>query len=129
MFGLEDAIQDFCTSMMNNTKINIIFEALGEKRVLDNTANIYVYRIIQELINNAVKHADSTQIIVQITTLAHKIMITVEDNGVGIDSKKLISSKGIGLSNIKHRVAYFKGSLEFDNNKPQGTVANIELNV
>jgi signal transduction histidine kinase len=128
-FGLNDAIKDFCTSIMSATHINIIYESMGEVRTLDNTANTYIYRIIQELINNAVKHAKPTQILVQLTTTTNKIMLTVEDNGQGLDSNKLAASKGIGITNIKHRVNYFKGNIDFDNNTPHGTVINIELNV
>ena len=128
-FGLDDAIKDFCTSMMSATHINIIYESMGESRKLDNTANTYIYRIIQELINNAVKHAKPTQILVQLTTTPNKVMMTVEDNGQGLDNNKLAVSKGIGIANIEHRVNYFKGNLEFENNTPHGTVVNIELNV
>lgn len=128
-FGLNDAIKDFCTSIMSATHINIIYESMGEVRTLDNTAKTYIYRIIQELINNAVKHAKPTQILVQLTTTTNKILLTVEDNGQGLNSTKLAASKGIGITNIKHRVNYFKGNIDFDNNTPQGTVVNIELNV
>jgi two-component system, NarL family, sensor kinase len=128
-FGLNDAVKDFCTSMMSATHINIVYENMGESRKLDNTANTYIYRIIQELINNAIKHGQPNQILVQLTTASNKILITVEDDGKGIDNAKLATSKGTGLTNIKHRVNYFKGNVTFENNEPQGTVVNIELNV
>ncbi len=128
-FGLNDAIKDFCMSIMSATHINIIYESMGEVRTLDNTANTYIYRIIQELINNAVKHAKPTQILVQLTTSSNKVLLTVEDNGQGLDSNKLAASKGIGITNIKHRINYFKGTIHFDNNTPHGTVVNIELNL
>ena len=128
-FGLNDAVKDFCTSIMTATHIHIIYESMGETRGLDNTANTYIYRIIQELINNAVKHGKPSQILVQLTTTPNKILITVEDDGKGIDLDKKALSKGIGLTNIKHRVNYFKGNVVFEPKKPQGTVVNIELNV
>ena len=128
-FGLNDAVKDFCTSIMTATHINIIYESMGEARGLDNTANTYIYRIIQELINNAVKHGKPSQILVQLTTTPNKILITVEDDGRGIDLDKKAISKGIGLTNIEHRVNYFKGNVAFEPKKPQGTVVNIELNV
>lgn len=128
-FGLDDAVKDFCTSIMTATHINIIYESMGEARGLDNTANTYIYRIIQELINNAVKHGIPSQILVQLTTTSNKILITVEDDGKGIDLDKKALSKGIGLTNIEHRVNYFKGNVNFEPKKPQGTVVNIELNV
>lgn len=128
-FGLSEAINDFCISQTQATHIHIAFENLGETRKLDNTANTYIYRIVQELINNALKHGKPMDILVQMTTTPSKILLTVEDNGTGIDDIKLAASKGIGIANIKHRVSYFKGNLSFENNEPKGTVVNIELNV
>ena len=128
-FGLNDAIKDFCTSMTTATHINIVYESMGETRELDNTANVYIYRIIQELVNNAIKHGQPNQVFVQLTTTPNKILITVEDDGKGLKINELATSKGIGISNIKHRVNYFKGLLEFDAKSPNGTVVNIELNV
>lgn len=128
-FGLNDAVNDFCTSIMSATHIHIIYESLGESRKLDNTANTYIYRIIQELINNAVKHGQPSQILVQLTTTTNKILITVEDDGKGMDLDKKALSKGMGLNNIEHRVNYFKGDVTFEPKNPHGTVVNIELNV
>jgi two-component system, NarL family, sensor kinase len=124
-----NAIKDFCTSIMSATHINIVYENMGETRKLDNTANTYIYRIIQELINNAVKHGNPKQILVQMTTTPSKILLTIEDDGKGMDALKMETSKGIGITNIQHRVNYFKGNLEFENKTPQGTAVNIELNV
>ncbi len=128
-FGLSEAINDLCVSLSQATHVHISCESLGENRNLDNTANTYIYRIIQELINNAVKHGKPNTILVQMTTTPTKILLTVEDNGEGLDANKMAATKGIGITNIKHRVNYFKGSLAFENNVPQGTVVNIELNV
>lgn len=126
-FGLSDAINDFCVSTAQSTHLKITYEHLGESRKLDNTANTYIYRIIQELINNAVKHAQPTAILVQMSTTPTKVLITVEDNGIGLNTNVLTSSKGVGIANIKHRVNYLKGSLSYENNMPNGTVVNIEL--
>jgi two-component system, NarL family, sensor kinase len=128
-FGLSDAINDFCTSLTQATHIHITYESLGETRRLDNTSNTYIYRIVQELINNALKHGKPKDILVQMTTTPTKILLTVEDNGTGMDANKMAASKGLGLTNIRHRVNYLKGNIEFENNLPQGTVVNIELNV
>lgn len=128
-FGLSDAINDFCTSMTTATHIHIMYESMGEDRKLDNTANVYIYRIIQELINNAVKHGHPNEIFVQLTTTPNKVLITVEDDGTGMNLNKKAISKGIGMTNIEHRVNYFKGNLVFEPKRPKGTVVNIELNV
>ena len=82
-----------------------------------------------ELVNNAVKHANATQIIVQLTTNNNKIGIAVEDDGKGIDASALANSKGAGMDNIKYRVQYFNGTIDTVTSAGNGTSVNIELNV
>jgi signal transduction histidine kinase len=64
-----------------------VYQQFGEERKLNSQAEINIYRIVQELVNNALKHADAKQIIVQLTKSDHKVTITVEDNGRGFDTK------------------------------------------
>ena len=128
-FGLVDATKDFCNSMASSSNVKINCESFGEKRILGNTADIYIYRIVQELINNAIKHADAKQILVQLTTTADKVLITVEDDGKGFNTNNLTTSKGIGISNIQHRVDYFKGKMDVNSKPDNGTSINIELTV
>jgi signal transduction histidine kinase len=126
-FGLKNAVLDFCNSMQLSSKTKIIFEQMGIERQLSNTADLYIYRIIQELINNAVKHAASNQILVQLTKTADKILITVEDDGKGFDTEQLQFVKGIGMKNIHQRVNYFKGKIDIASQPKEGTSINIEL--
>ena len=56
-FGLAEAVRDFCHSIESTTGIKVEFQVLGEKRILEKTAETFCYRIIQELVNNAVKYA------------------------------------------------------------------------
>ena len=126
-FGLIDATKDFCNTMALSSNVKINCENFGEKRILGNTADIYIYRIVQELVNNAIKHAAATQILVQLSTTNNRVLITVEDDGKGFDKNILDSENGIGLSNIKHRVDYFKGKIEINSKLGAGTSINIEL--
>ncbi len=125
-FGLEEALRDFCSSIQASSGIKIIYQQLGNKRKLENPAETAVYRIVQELVNNALKHAGATQIVVQLTMHNDKTTVTVEDNGKGFDNKKN-ASKGAGLINIQHRVNYFKGSIDIDSEQGNGTSVTIEL--
>ncbi len=128
-FGLQNAIEDFCSSLQQNNSCSINFQQLGMERDLGNVANVNVYRIIQELVNNAVKYASAHQIIVQLTKTENKVLITVEDDGKGFDKNILATEKGIGLSNIKHRVDYFKGMMDIDSKLDEGTSVHIDLTV
>lgn len=126
-FGLKSAVKDFCDSMQLRGNTEIICEQLGDERELGNIADVNVYRIIQELVNNAAIHGTANQILVQISKTPNKVLITVEDSGNGFDLNELKKSKGIGLSNIKHRVDYLNGSIDLDSKPGEGTTVNIEL--
>ncbi len=126
-FGLKNAVLDFCNSMQVSSKTKIIFEQMGTERQLSNTADLYIYRIIQELINNAVKHSACNQILVQLTKTTDKILLTVEDDGKGFNTQQLQHAEGIGMKNIQQRVNYFKGKMDITSQPGEGTSVNIEL--
>jgi signal transduction histidine kinase len=126
-FGLEESLKDFCHSTETSTGIKVVYQQLGEDRKLSTRAEIALYRIVQELVNNALKHADAKQIIVQLTKNHVKASVTVEDDGNGFDTSILDSKKGAGFNNIKYRVNYFKGALDINSQPGNGTSVNIEL--
>jgi signal transduction histidine kinase len=126
-FGLKSAVKDFCESIQAQGNTKIICEQLGTERELGTKGDINVYRIIQELVNNAVKYAQAAQIVVQLTKTPNKVMITVEDDGKGFDLSALERSSGIGIANIKHRVNYLNGSFDIHSKPGDGTTVNIEL--
>jgi two-component system, NarL family, sensor kinase len=126
-FGLDEAVKDFCSSIQSSSNLKVVYQQVGEKRKLTNTAEVFTYRIIQELVNNAVKHAGAKQIIVQLNINSHKLSITVEDDGKGFDINSIANSKGAGMDNIKYRVQYFNGTLDIVTAPGKGTSVNIEL--
>ncbi|MEZ4778683.1 MAG: histidine kinase [Flavobacteriaceae bacterium] len=127
-YGLYDALRDYCNNVQTATDIQINYQLLGSKRKLDNTTEVFIYRIIQELVTNVVKHAKASEIILQLAIETHKIVITIEDNGEGFDPKNLKNTKGSGLENIKYRLQYLNGSMDIASIPAQGTSINIELN-
>ena len=86
-----------------------------------------VYRVIQELIGNVIKHAQATEVIVQLFRDEDKLHITVEDNGIGFDTQNIQSFKGAGWTNIQNRIAYLKGTIELESGKGTGTSVVIEI--
>jgi signal transduction histidine kinase len=128
-FGLETSLRDLCNAMTTST-IAIHFQAYGMMNDLVMQEQISVYRIIQELLGNAVKHANATQILLQCSYAEGSFLITIEDDGIGFDVKELENKTGMGLLNIRNRVNYLNGIFEINtNNGQQGTTINIELNV
>lgn len=128
-YGLDDALSDYCDSIHSSSGIRIFYEQYGERRVLDNTATVFIFRIIQELVANVVKHAVATQIIVQLTFSEKNVSVTVEDNGKGFDQNAAHSGRGAGINNIKYRVQYFNGTMDLESYPGRGTSVNILLNV
>jgi signal transduction histidine kinase len=126
-FGLREALRDFCESIQSTTGLKVFYQHFGEARQLDNTAQVFIYRIIQELVNNVVKHAEATEVIVQLATSTDKTVITVEDNGKGFNDDILSHTKGAGMANIRYRMQYFNGTLDIVTAPGKGTSVNIEL--
>jgi len=125
--SLEHALRDLCMANSNsNTKIE--FQYLVQKPNLPKNYEIVIYRIIQELLNNALKYAEASEILVSCSQNKDTFFITVEDNGVGFDVSNKNSS-GMGLRNIKNRVEILKGKLEIESETNKGTSAYIELKV
>ncbi len=126
-FGLRSAVKDFCKSIQLSSNTDIICEQFGTERELGNVADVNVYRIIQELVNNAILHGQATQILVQLTKTDERVLITVEDEGKGFEPNALEKISGMGLANIRSRVNYFNGSMDIESKPGEGTIVNIEL--
>jgi two-component system NarL family sensor kinase len=127
-FGLEIALKDLCESFMTNyTRID--FQTFGIEKSIPTSIQITVYRIIQEIMANALRHAKATNIVLQCSQNNTTVFITAEDNGVGFNMSTLNTITGMGFTNIKSRVDYLNGKLEIESAVNEGTTINIELNV
>ncbi|MBC9798451.1 sensor histidine kinase [Sinomicrobium weinanense] len=124
--GLKGALEDLCLSL-NSSHTKIEFQSNGVDQSLPIASQINIFRIIQELLSNALRHGKAGNILVQCVQDEQVFLITIEDDGCGFDTSGKKNSKGIGLSNIHNRVEYMKGKLEIDSALNQGTTVNIEL--
>jgi signal transduction histidine kinase len=105
----------------------IIFNYYGEETRLDLKLETLIYRSICELVNNALKYASASHIMVQIIREADSIAFTVQDNGCGFDPTA--ETKGIGLKNVRSRVASLGGDIQIDSKAGVGTEVNVELGI
>jgi signal transduction histidine kinase len=127
-FGLDTALNDFCNDISQSGALNISYQSIGLEGVLINqTTAITIYRIVQELVNNTMKHAKATTAIVQLTQSQGQLSLTVEDNGKGFDTRILKVNKGTGWVNIQNRVEFLKGKLDITSKEGEGTSVHIEL--
>ena len=129
-FGLDTALKDFCNDINQSGTLHINYQSIGLENIeVEQTTSITIYRIVQELVNNTMKHAAAKSAIVQVSKTDNEISITVEDDGKGFNTLVLEGTKGIGWSNIQSRVEYLKGKLDVQSATGKGTSVHIELNV
>lgn len=127
-FGLDTAVKDYCNSITKTHALQINYSSFGmENFNAEINISVTVYRVIQELINNTMKHAKATESIVQIANDNNILHITVEDNGKGFDVKNMSQFKGAGWTNIQNRINYLKGKIEIESSEEQGTSIIIEI--
>jgi len=123
--GLIKALQLFCHRISEKSDTQINFQVLGEKRFNDQHFELTIYRVVQELIHNIVKHSKAKTAIVQLSFQEDAGMqITVEDDGVGINKTTLTS--GMGLKNISDRIKETGGKLDIQSGEGKGTSVVIE---
>jgi len=137
-YGLDTALKDFCNDVTQSGILNVAYRSIGlDDAVIKQTTAITIYRIVQELLNNTMKHAAASKAIVQVSRTNGLLSVTVEDDGKGFDTAILNKVKarqdgsavrGIGWENIKNRVDFLKGKLDVNSQQGKGTSVHIEFN-
>jgi two-component system, NarL family, sensor kinase len=128
-FGLDTALKDFCNDINQSGALKVNYLSIGmENMVIDQTTAITVYRVVQELVNNSIKHAAAKTAIVQLSRSGNQLSVTVEDDGKGFDTVILQEARGIGWTNIKSRIEFLKGKLDVQSAPGHGTSVHFELN-
>lgn len=125
-FGLENALEGFCQDINGSGVLQVRYQALGlEGLELEQSKAIIIYRIVQELLTNTLKHAGAKRAIVQLTRNGDELNITVEDDGKGFDYKEQL--EGMGWKNIRNRVSFLNGTLDVDAGKGTSVFIVIPL--
>ncbi len=124
--GLLVAVNDMATKVTTSNRIHIEVIDYGLNERLENSLELSLFRMIQELITNIIKHAEASNATIQLTQHSQNLNIIVEDNGKGFDFKNL-KETGIGLENIKKRVTHLNGKLTIDSTLGKGTTILIDI--
>jgi len=120
------AIRDFVDKLSNkDLKVHVYTEGLDER--LDSNIETVLYRVVQECVNNAIKHAGATTLDISLIRDKDGISGTIEDNGKGFDTADKEKFEGIGLKNITTRIEYLKGTVDFDSAPGRGTVVALHV--
>jgi signal transduction histidine kinase len=125
-FGLIRSIDDLVLKQ-KSTVPNIIFQHFGREFDITPENSLMIFRIIQELLTNALKHAEATEILIQIVYHEKSTMtITVEDDGIGFDDSN-VQPENNGWNNIRSRVNYLQGIINFHSDPSSGTSVTISI--
>ncbi|WP_430931115.1 sensor histidine kinase [Saccharicrinis sp. 156] len=130
-FGLYSAFHNLIFKLNESKKVNVEFYTnMGSELRFDDEIELNIFRCAQELLNNAIKYAKASHILVQIILHSDSIILMVEDDGVGFDKMKLRPDHhGIGLTNVETRVKLLEGEFNLDSEIGEGTVVSIEIPV
>lgn len=127
--GLASAVREFITKLGNLPNLKIDLEIIGLDKRLDENAETALYRAIQEIVSNIIKHAGANKISIQLIRHDKELSVVIEDNGVGFDTSRINEFEGIGLKNILSRVEFINGTVHFDSIPGKGTTVLIDVPV
>lgn len=126
--GLASAVREFINQIdARIIKTDLYTEGLNER--IDSNIETVLYRVIQECVNNVIKHAKANHLDISLIKDTDGIAVTIEDNGKGFDSNNKNNFDGIGLKNIQTRVEYLKGTVEWNSALGKGTLVAIHIPV
>jgi signal transduction histidine kinase len=125
--GLLPAIYSLAKNASAHGKLKIEVQDFGVTHNFDTTTEVTIFRIIQELVTNIIKHSQAAEANISLTQHKMILSIIVEDKGVGFNPQLNDTKKGMGLSSIEKRIEHLNGSLEIDSTPGKGTTVIIEL--
>lgn len=125
-YGLKEALENYCETLNISGKIKVQLQTYGMEIRMGQSNEIIVYRMVQELLNNVVKHAGAKNVLIQLVRKQDRFTLTVEDDGKGFDPLEV--RNGAGLQNIKARAEYLNGNVDVISSQGEGTSVTVEGN-
>lgn len=123
--GLKEAISEFCENINSGSQLALKFHFFGKEKKLDNKYELSIYRIVQELVNNILKHSNASEAFIQLVQEESRLNLVVQDNGKGFDISTV--KGGHGLNNIRTRVEALGGYVEIISGPGKGTEVSLEF--
>jgi two-component system, NarL family, sensor kinase len=125
--GLANALKDLCDNISASRKVQVSLQVNGMEKRLEPSIEIMLYRIVQELLNNIVKHAQASKAIVQFIQDSDRLSVTVEDNGTGFNIAEADAANKAGIETVKSRVHYLNGNMQIESQKDIGTTVMMDF--
>ncbi|MBI5370424.1 MAG: sensor histidine kinase [Sphingobacteriales bacterium] len=125
--GLDEALRRYCNNVNNSKTLQLQYDSWGEIDRFVDGFELSVYRIVQELINNVIKHSKASQAMVQLTQQGDLLSISIEDNGIGFEKDR--EAEGMGLRSLQSRIKAMNGKIELLVSAQAGVSAYLEFEV
>ncbi|MBX7150244.1 PAS domain S-box protein [bacterium] len=128
-FGLYTAIESLLRQMFSKNEVKIDFQIFNLDKRLSHPIELGVYRVIQEALNNIVKHSKATEVSFQMVGHSSSVVITIEDNGQGFSLRevKRRETRGMGLVSMRERIEFLNGKFHIDSSIGHGTSLVMEI--
>jgi two-component system NarL family sensor kinase len=126
LYGLKEALENYCANINISGSIKVQLQTYGMEQRLEQSVDIVLYRIVQELLTNVIRHSRAENVLVQLIRKQDRFSLTVEDDGIGFESLQPNRATGAGLANVKARAEYLGGTVDIHSTPGQGTSVNIE---
>ncbi len=123
--GLYEALEDLFETLDESEGLDAVIDVVGPQDRLDENKEIMIYRMMQEIVNNTLKHASASKIDLTLIVDAEELNISYADNGKGFEVEEIIDKKSIGLQSILSRVKFLDGRIKIDSAKGTGSVFRI----
>lgn len=120
-FGIRAGIEELVEELNATKKVRVIYKNDFDLNSINAEKHLHLFRIIQELINNSMRHGKAGEINIELTETGSKKIFLYTDNGKGFDVESKQSQKGLGMKNIESRVAFIAGSYEITSEIGKGT--------
>jgi two-component system, NarL family, sensor kinase len=129
-FGLAHALKELCDRFQSTSHLPIQYAEQGDPKSMDAKRELMIFRIVQELLNNAIKHANASMILIKFHSTDY-LEILVEDDGIGFNFDEKHSSteneKGLGLFNIENRIRLLNATIEFEKERRKGVCIKLKV--
>ena len=127
LLGLSGAAASLCREISDRQKVKIEFRSENVPKDLSAERSLCLFRVLQEALQNAIKHSGSRNLEVSLTGRTSEIELTVFDSGIGFDPEEAMKGRGLGLTSIRERLKLVNGILSIDSQPQRGTTIHAHV--
>ena len=125
--GLVSAVEELISKMNHSGLLNVKFKVEDIENRLNSSIEIALYRVIQEILNNIIKHSQALEVFIYLKKEKERLTLEISDNGVGFNTDEIDKSEGIGWKNIFSRIAMLNGNINVKSVKEKGTNLMVSI--